>query len=119
MAKDGSKLSGQLLKENPEIKKLIKALVAEAQKVSQEISGPRDAQAGRAASSEKLIADVNALRGRPLFYPYIGSGAGHGAYVEVEDGSVKLDLINGIGIHIMGHSNPDVMEACIEGARFR
>ncbi len=116
MAKDSNQLSGHALKDNPEIKKLVKALVAEVQKISKEITGPHTALNGQMANSEKLIADVNALRGRPLFYPYIGSGVGHGPYVEVEDGSVKLDLINGIGIHIMGHSHPDVIEASIEGA---
>jgi acetylornithine/N-succinyldiaminopimelate aminotransferase len=36
--------------------------------------------------------------------------------VELEDGSVKLDLINGIGIHLFGHSHPRVTRAAIEGA---
>src|SRR5688500_250054 len=99
MAKDSNQLSGHALKDNPEIKKLIKALVAEVQKITKEITAPHAANDKQMATSEKLIADVNALRGRPLFYPYIGSGVGHGPYVEVEDGSVKLDLINGIGIH--------------------
>ncbi len=56
------------------------------------------------------------LRGRPLYHSYIGTGAGRGPYVELEDGSVKLDLINGIGIHIMGHSNPRVMKAAVRGS---
>ena len=56
------------------------------------------------------------LRGRPLFYNYMGSGLGRGAYVELEDGSVKLDLINGIGIHVLGHSHPRVLAASVRGA---
>ncbi len=39
----------------------------------------------------------------------MGTGTGRGPYVELEDGSVKLDLINGIGIHLMGHGNPHVI----------
>src|SRR5690606_20276888 len=31
-------------------------------------------------------------------------------------GSVKLDLINGIGVHILGHSHPVVVKGAIEGA---
>ncbi|MCX7675541.1 MAG: aminotransferase class III-fold pyridoxal phosphate-dependent enzyme, partial [Bdellovibrionaceae bacterium] len=56
------------------------------------------------------------IRGRPLHYPFIGSGLGRGALVELMDGSVKLDFINGIGIHIFGHSHPKVMEAALWGA---
>src|SRR6185503_14078008 len=32
------------------------------------------------------------------------------------DGSVKLDLINGIGIHLFGHSHPRLLEAALRGA---
>lgn len=56
------------------------------------------------------------MRGRPLYHSYMGTGAGRGPYVELEDGSVKLDLINGIGIHIMGHSHPRVMKAAVRGS---
>jgi len=63
--------------------------------------------------SLKQIAD---LRGRPLFYPYISSGRGQGPYVELLDGSVKLDFVCGIGPHILGHSNPDIIKACLKGA---
>jgi acetylornithine/N-succinyldiaminopimelate aminotransferase len=46
----------------------------------------------------------------------VGSGGGTGVYVELEDGSVKMDLINGIGIHLMGHSHPRILKACVRGA---
>jgi acetylornithine/N-succinyldiaminopimelate aminotransferase len=56
------------------------------------------------------------LRGRPLYHNYVGTGSGTGPFVELIDGSVKLDLINGIGIHIMGHANRRVMKASVRGA---
>ncbi|MCW5764705.1 MAG: aminotransferase class III-fold pyridoxal phosphate-dependent enzyme [Phycisphaeraceae bacterium] len=56
------------------------------------------------------------LRGRALLYPYIGSGLGHGALVELMDGSVKWDMICGIGVHFFGHSDPDLTAAALRGA---
>ncbi len=55
-------------------------------------------------------------RGGSLFYPYLGSGLGSGALVELGDGSVKLDLIGGIGVHYFGHSHPRMTEALIDAA---
>jgi len=59
---------------------------------------------------------IGRLRGRPLFFPYIGSGAGYGALVELADGSVKYDFITGIGVHYMGHSHPKILEASVDAA---
>lgn len=70
----------------------------------------------KAASYEKMIQDIAEFRSRPLFYKYVGTGLGRGPYVQLEDGSVKLDLINGIGVHILGHSHPAVLRGAIQGA---
>ncbi len=59
---------------------------------------------------------LNKYRGRPLFFNYVGSGKGKGPYVELEDGSVKIDLINGVGIHILGHSHPCILESTVEAS---
>lgn len=64
----------------------------------------------------KTIEAIGQIRSRPLYFRYVGSGIGHGPYVELEDGSVKLDLINGIGIHLFGHSHPRVVRATLAGA---
>lgn len=55
-------------------------------------------------------------RGRGLFFPYLGSGLGRGAFVELADGSVKLDFITGIGAHPFGHSPLELLEARLESA---
>ena len=65
---------------------------------------------------EELLNQVSQLRGRGLFYPYIGSGLGKGPYVKLANGSVKLDFISGIGVHVLGHSHPEVMKASLKGA---
>ncbi len=57
---------------------------------------------------ESLTRTYEELRGTPLFYPYIGSGIGNGPYVLLEDGSIKLDFISGIGAHYWGHSHPEL-----------
>ncbi len=66
--------------------------------------------------AKEFCKKVAALRGRPLFLPYMGSGRGNGVYVELEDLSVKMDLVGGIGIHILGHGHPEVTKAALKAA---
>ena len=40
----------------------------------------------------------------------------NGALVELRDGSVKWDMITGIGVHFFGHSDPDLIRAALEAA---
>jgi acetylornithine/N-succinyldiaminopimelate aminotransferase len=54
-------------------------------------------------------------RGRQAYYPYLESGRGNGPYVELVDGSVKLDFISGIGTHFFGWAHPEMKWAAIEG----
>ncbi len=109
-------LVGRQLQNDPAVEGLISDLIQEVSVHNESISGIRDAQPHLAAQYKNKMDRIALLRGRPLYHPYIGSGAGHGVYVELEDGSVKLDLINGIGIHIMGHSHPRVLKAAVRGA---
>lgn len=109
-------LLGKKIAQSSSISQLTKQLVAEVMKINSEIVGPKAAPAALQENGKMEIERAGKIRGRPLHYNYVGSGAGRGAYVELEDGSVKLDLINGIGIHLMGHANPRVMEAAVRGA---
>ncbi|WP_437186988.1 aminotransferase class III-fold pyridoxal phosphate-dependent enzyme [Planctomicrobium sp. SH668] len=68
------------------------------------------------SSYMETLADFTDQRGGNLFFPYISSGAGNGALVELADGSIKLDLICGIGVHAFGHSDPQLTAACVEAA---
>lgn len=111
-----AQLLGHQIDSSPEIKTLIQKLVDEVTSVNSKIVGVQAAHPEHQVSGQEAIKKAGEVRGRPLAYPYVGSGAGRGAYVELEDGSVKLDLINGIGIHLMGHANPRVMAAAVRGA---
>lgn len=109
-------LVGREIAESETIRKTIDGLTSEVVRHNsrlKEVRGPDPQFADQAA---KLMERMGQLRGRPLHYPFVGTGAGNGAYVELEDGSVKIDLINGIGIHLFGHAHPRVLAAAIRGA---
>lgn len=59
---------------------------------------------------------VARVRGRPLFFPYLGSGIGRGARVQTADGRWLLDFAIGIGVHFFGHSHPDLMRTALIAA---
>jgi len=109
-------LIGHQISESQTLGKMVTDLVGQVEQLQAQITGVRPPHPEHAAQGHKLMADFGAVRGRPLYYNYIGTGAGRGAYVELEDGSVKLDLINGIGIHLMGHGHPRVTAAAVRGA---
>ena len=108
-------LVGRQIEKDPVIEGLICDLVDEVSVHNSAITSVRGPQAHLIEQSKRKLDYTGTLRGRPLYHPYIGTGAGNGVYVELEDGSVKLDLINGIGIHIMGHSHPRVIKAAVRG----
>jgi 4-aminobutyrate aminotransferase-like enzyme len=88
--------------------RLMLAAVAESQK---SVAAP--------LTSEQMgteLAELAALRGRPAFYPYLGSGLGHGARAMLADGRWVLDFALGIGVHLFGHGNLDLVESAIRAA---
>jgi acetylornithine/N-succinyldiaminopimelate aminotransferase len=107
---------GQQIYASEKIAKLVKELSHEVYEYNKQINAIKPADTGLVDTNRAMMERVSQSRGRPLYHPYIGTSAGNGAYVELEDGSVKLDLINGIGIHIMGHGHPKLIEAAIKGA---
>ncbi len=70
----------------------------------------------RATAYQQLLDRFGQVRGGTLWYPYLGSGIGHGPLVELDDGSVKYDMICGIGVHFFGHSHPGLLDASIDAA---
>lgn len=109
-------LVGQKIAKSAKVESLIKDLVQEVTNINEQIKGPQPGSPEMMDAGKNWIDRAGQFRGRPLHYPYVGTGAGRGPFVELEDGSVKLDLINGIGIHLMGHGNPRVMQAAVRGA---
>ncbi|MGA2411465.1 MAG: aminotransferase class III-fold pyridoxal phosphate-dependent enzyme [Candidatus Binataceae bacterium] len=62
------------------------------------------------------LDELAALRGRPAFYPYLGSGIGRGSRAMLADGRWVIDLILGIGVHLFGHGNPDLIATALRAA---
>ena len=109
-------LAAETLRDDPrvaEARRLLQMAVAEHQ---QALTGVRPPQAGRRVEYQQLLDQFAAARGGGLFYPYIGSSFGRGPLVELADGSVKLDMIGGIGVHIMGHGHPALLAAGLDAA---
>lgn len=90
---------------------LMKVIFASSQKVA----GIRPSQGGDQVRTEfnRQLQEFNQQRGRELYFPYIASGIGSGPYVELLDGSVKYDMITGIGINFFGHSHPELISEMI------
>ncbi|MFZ4712813.1 MAG: aminotransferase class III-fold pyridoxal phosphate-dependent enzyme [Bacteriovoracaceae bacterium] len=65
---------------------------------------------------DQRIKSFNKARGRDVVYQYLSSGRGHGPFTELIDGSVKYDLIGGIGINLLGHSHPIIVKSILEAA---
>lgn len=94
----------------------IEQLVENAIAAGKNITGVRPPNPELEAKMQEKVKRMGELRGRPLFYNYMSSGVGRGPYVQLDDGSVKMDLINSIGVHVLGHSHPRVIAAMVKGA---
>ncbi len=103
--------------ESPAVAAAIAALVSETKARSATITDVRGPASPAAREQyDAMMKRAADYRGRALLYPYIGSGRGNGALVELADGSVKWDMISGIGVHFFGHSDADLTAAAIRGA---
>lgn len=80
------------------------------------IQAPKPALESMKSQYEDLMKDVETTRGRELFYKFVPSGAGNGALIELADGSIKYDLITGIGVNFFGHGNLELFDAELDGA---
>lgn len=96
-----------------EARRLIAEAVAEH---SHGLNGATAANPTLTADYHAMLERLGAVRGGPPFWPYLSSGLGNGPFVELADGSVKLDFIGGIGVHGCGHSHPSMIDAAIDGA---
>ncbi len=64
---------------------------------------------------DEVLSEFTELRGRELYYPYLAAGFGNGPFVELLDGSVKYDMITGIGVHFFGHAHPELIVERFDG----
>ncbi len=86
------------------------------------LDGARAAEGIRSASSPEIHAEYLAvlkglekLKGREQYFNYLSNGIGTGPFIELLDGSRKLDLITGIGINFFGHTHPALVEELLDG----
>jgi 4-aminobutyrate aminotransferase-like enzyme len=110
------KTHGQSLRESAVVKNAIDTLVSEVVQRSAKITGVKGPIPGFSECYDELLKRGGEVRGRGLLYPYLSSGIGNGALVELADGSIKWDMICGIGVHFFGHSEPDLIAAALRGA---
>ncbi len=108
---------GEAFRHGEVVRSSIERIVGELESRRKAITGVRGPTSeGARQSYEEFMKLAGEVRGRPMLYPYIGSGIGNGALVELLDGSVKYDLITGIGVNFFGHSEPELVACALEAA---
>ncbi|MCZ0932565.1 MAG: aminotransferase class III-fold pyridoxal phosphate-dependent enzyme [Oligoflexia bacterium] len=95
---------------------LIEQITAQIQEKSLRLTEPKAPDTSKKEEYSHFLKSIAELRGRPLYYPYLSAGIGHGPLVQLLDGSVKLDFVCGIGPHILGHSHPELIKSALQGA---
>lgn len=106
---------GQQLKASPVVAEAVAKIVAEVKAKSALLTGAKPPVEGFKQSYDEFMKRAADVRGRGLLYPYLGSGVGNGALVEMLDGSVKWDMISGIGVHFFGHSDAELIGEAVKG----
>jgi len=109
-------LAADALVADPRVAAARKLFLDALQDHQRRLTSIRPADPAREEQYDRTIQRFAALRGGELYYPYLGSGIGNGALVELADGSVKYDMISGIGVHYFGHGHPLVVGAALEAA---
>lgn len=109
-------LASELLKHDPRVAQAEQLLLDALHDAQASLTGPRAPQAAAIVGYQSLLERLAVARGGATYFPYLASGIGNGPWVELADGSVKLDFIAGIGVHGMGHSHPKLLQAGLRGA---
>lgn len=115
MSDSSFKTTANELRQASEFQKLKAALLGEVSRFTNRLNGIRPAHNALKVDYAETLKRFSEDRGRDLYFPYLASGAGSGPFVELADGSVKYDMIAGIGVHFFGHSHPELMSAVIDG----
>ena len=101
---------------DPRVAEAKKLLLEAVQSHQKDFSSVRPPNPALKESYEKLLKTFGEYRAGNLWFPYLGSGLGKGALVQLLDGSVKYDFICGIGPHFFGHSHPEIIAASVDAA---
>ena len=111
-----SKLRFQALIDDPRVAQARALLQQALAEHSAALTGVAEPDPDLKAGYDEAVAAFGEMRGRALYFPYLGSGLGRGPLVELGDGSVKYDFISGIGAHAWGHSHPEMLDAGLDAA---
>jgi acetylornithine aminotransferase len=109
-------LDAERLQSDPRVVRAKQLLVEAINEHSAGIQQIQPPDPARAEAYRRTLEAFGQLRGGNLYFPYLSSGLGHGPFVQLADGSVKLDFITGIGVHGFGHSDPRIVEAGVDAA---
>jgi len=101
---------------NANVSSAIDSLIGELRDAQSAITDTQPPRDELAESFRDYLDRIASVKGKPALYPYIGSGLGNGPLVQLCDGSVKWDMINGIGVHMFGHSHPELVKAALQAA---
>src|SRR5262245_36925356 len=107
--------AGRLIRD-PRVAKARQLLLEAVSEHQEAIKGIRPPLAELKTSYDQTMTAFNEWRGGQLWFPFLGSGLGKGALVELLDGSVKYDFISGLGPHYLGHSHPALLTAGLDAA---
>lgn len=111
-----SSLVAQTLAADPRIAEAKRLLLEALITHQQTLTGIKPPNPSLKQSYDALLARFAEYRSSKLWFPYLGSGIGKGALVELLDGSVKYDFISGIGPHYWGHSHPEIASVMMDVA---
>jgi acetylornithine/N-succinyldiaminopimelate aminotransferase len=106
----------ELLAKDPKVLEATKLFLEAVSEHQSHLIGIRPPLPELKYSYDQLLAEFNQYRGNKLYFAYLGSGLGNGPFVELLDGSVKYDFINGIGPHLFGHNHPSLIKTSLEAA---
>lgn len=104
------------VRQTPAINEAIDALTSELEQRQAELTDIRPAAPELKGKLDEYIKRCEQSRGRGPMLPYVGSGFGAGALVELLDGSVKFDMTCGIGPNFFGHSDPELTGVAMRAA---
>lgn len=116
MDEDQQTLIANRFKQDPRVKEGIKLLIETLHDYQHGIQGVKPPQNELKKNYDETVDAFHHIRGGNLYFPYLGSGWGKGPLVELLDGSIKYDMISGIGPHFWGHSYPPLIEVALQAA---
>ena len=109
-------LLADALRNDPRVARAKELLAEAVAEYAGKLDKPAPPVSALKGSYKKMLDRLATARGGAPFFPYISSGLGNGPFVELADGSVKLDFIVGIGVHGLGHSHPANVAATVDAA---